>query len=466
MDLPRLVLGGTSSGVGKTTLACGLLAALHRRGLRVQPFKAGPDYIDPGYHTLAAGRPSRNLDTWLLSRSGVVECFARAAAGVDLALIEGVMGLYDGVGGRDEAGSTAELAKILGAPVLLVVDAASTPRSIAATVLGFQQFDRDLRLAGVLVTGLESAEHQERLAAAVQAATGLPVLGGLPRREDFRLPERHLGLVPTVASPPLDEFLERLAAQVEESIDLDALLRLARSAPALSGSTADGVFPERPIADVTLGVALDEAFSFYYHDNLDLLTAWGARLVPFSPLRDRSLPPGVSGLYLGGGFPEVYARVLADNVDLLTAVRQAAAAGMPIYAECGGMMYLSEGIVDLDEMAFPMVGLVPGLSIMQPGRLFIGYGTLQTRRGTLLAAAGQTLRAHEFHWSSLTLPPQEETAAYAVAEHPGRLEGFHRGNVLASYFHLHFGSHPDLAQNFVRACARFQAGEAAVPPGK
>lgn len=464
MQVPRCVIAGVSSGVGKTTMTCGLLAALRRRGLRVQPFKAGPDYIDPGYHTLAAGSPSRNLDTWMVPRPALLECFARAAAAADLVLVEGVMGVYDGVGGRDEAGSTAELAKLLSAPVVLVADGQSSPRSVAATVLGFQRFDPDLALAGVLITGLEDAGHRETVAAAVRSATGLPVLGGLPLRDELRLPERHLGLIPTAESPGLEAFLEQLAVQTERSLDLDAVIGLARTAPPLDLPAAGVVFPTHPIADVVLAVALDEAFSFYYHDNLDLLAAWGARLVPFSPLRDRALPAGVSGLYLGGAFPEVYVKGLAGNVELLEAVRRAAAAGMPIYAECGGMMYLSEGIEDLDEMAFPMVGVVPGLSEMHQKRLSIGYGTVQARRGTLLAPAGAVIRAHEFHWSVLTLPPQAGTAAYAVAEQPGRLEGFAQGNILASYFHLHFSSHPSLARNFVVACARFQAGEAFTPP--
>lgn len=475
---PRLVIAGVHSGVGKTTFTCAILAALRRRGYRVAPFKAGPDYIDPTYHTRAAGTPCRNLDTWMLSPTAVRELFERAAGAADLALVEGVMGLYDGRGagadgGEEDEGSTAHLAKLLEAPVLLVVDAAATSRTAAAVVLGCQHFDPRVRLAGVLLAGIASERHRELVADPIQRATGLPVLGYLPRRDELALPERHLGLVPAGEQGIDEAFLDRLAAQAEATIDLERIVALGRAAAPLSTGSAGGagapksmLFPrDAPAQRARIALALDDAFHFYYEDGLDLLRAHGAELLPFSPLHDSRLPEGTQGLYLGGGFPEVFAAELAANRAMLDAVRQAAAQGCAVYAECGGLMYLGAGIVDKEERRHTMAGILPRWSVMRQPRVTLGYRQATARRATPLMEAGKTVRGHEFHWSVLDTPPLEGEAAYDTAAADGRavgVEGFvagPTGRVLASYVHLHFGADPALAPTFVAAC-----GAASVAP--
>lgn len=447
-----LLIAGVGSGVGKTTVACALLAALRRRGVRVQPFKAGPDYLDPGYHERAAGRPSRNLDPWLLSAARLRALFARAAGGAELALVEGVMGLYDGKADTEE-GSTAQLAKLLDLPVVLVLDVTATSRTAAAVALGVQRFDPALRLAGVILNGVASEGHQRWAAGPIEAATGLPVFGFLPRRAEFALPERHLGLVPTAEGGVDDAFFDRLAAQAEQTLDLDSLLAAARTAPPPPGGAGD-LFPAAAVAPrARIAVAQDAAFSFYYQDNLDLLRAWGAELAPFSPLRDPALPAGVGGVYLGGGFPELHAAALAANRALLADLRRAAGRGLPTYAECGGLMYLGEGLVDAAGGRHELVGLAPGWSAIDRPRLSIGYRTGTAQRDSVLLRAGERVRGHEFHWSQWQDGPAAADAAYALDGEPPRPEGYARGSVLASYLHLHFGSDPRLAPRFVAACA-------------
>ncbi|HZR00346.1 MAG TPA: cobyrinate a,c-diamide synthase [Chloroflexota bacterium] len=449
--MARVVIAGVASGVGKTTLAAGIVAALRRRGLRVQPFKVGPDYIDPSYLGRAAGAPARNLDGWLVPPNALRTLFARAAAAADVAVIEGVMGLYDGRADTGE-GSTAELARLLGAPVVVVVDVGKMSRTAAAVVLGCQRFEPDVRLGGVLLNRVGSTRHLAWTSGPIAAATGLPTLGHMPKRAELALPERYLGLVPTAEGSVDDGFFERLADQVEATVDLDGLVALARAAPPLARGGGGELFPRTPrAARVRIAVARDAAFNFYYEDNLDLLRAWGAELVPFSPLADAALPPGVGGVYIGGGFPELYARELAANEAARADLRRAADAGVVVYGECGGLMYLSEGIVDRDAARHPMVGLIPGWSTLERGRLTVGYRTATARRDSFLLRAGERVRAHEFHWSGLVGGPPPD-AAYQLDE-TGAVEGYARGNVLASYLHVHFGSDPRLAPRFVEACA-------------
>ena len=467
---PRVVIAGVRSGVGKTTFACALLAALTRRGLRAAPFKAGPDYLDPTYHARAAGAPCRNLDTWLLPPDAVRALFGRAAAPAAVAVVEGVMGLYDGRaagadGAGEEEGSTAHLAKLLDAPVLLVVDAAGTARTAAAVVLGCQRFDPAVRLAGVLLSGIASERHRELVSGPVERATGLPVLGHLPRRPELALPARHLGLVPAGEHGVGEAFFDRLAAQAEATVDVDAILAIARGAPPLPAGDLSRLFPPAgPGARARIALAQDDAFHFYYQDGLDLLRAHGADLLPFSPLRDAALPPGAQGLYLGGGFPEVFAAGLAANTPLRAAVRRAAAAGLPVYAECGGLMYLGRELVDAGGRAHPMAGVLPVRSEMGATRVTVGYRQATSRRRSPLLAPGQAVRGHEFHWSTLDAPAPPATAAYDLAGADGRplgAEGFVAGpggNVLASYLHLHFGADPRLAAAFVAACAAGAGG--------
>ena len=449
---PALVIAGVRSGVGKTTIATGIMGALTRRGMQVQPFKAGPDYIDPSYHKLACGVPSRNLDTWLMPHAAVSELYQRASGSRQISVIEGVMGVFDGHSNLSEEGSTAELAKLLDAPVILVADASKVARSVAAEVLGYQQFDPDLRIAGVILNGVGGPRHLEFCAPQIEATTGLPVLGYLPRREELVQPERHLGLIPTVEGTVVDEWYDTLIAQVEETIDLDRLLKIA--AGSNPPAAAPNLYPEEDQPKrAVIALAQDAAFSFYYQDSLDLLQAWGAELVPFSPLVDAGLPAGAGGIYIGGGFPEMFAQQLSQNQPMLQSLRQAVGRGLPVYAECGGLMYLGQSLSDLEGVHYPMVGALPVVSSMVGRQLHLGYREVESCTDSPLLRKGQRVRGHEFHWSVLEQPADPEQAVYRVVDQDNRPEGFQAGSVWASYIHIHLGSDPTLAKRFVETCA-------------
>jgi cobyrinic acid a,c-diamide synthase len=451
---PRLVIGGVTSGEGKTTFVAGLIGALRQRGLRVAPFKVGPDYIDPGYHSRMAGLPCRNLDSWMISRDALVELFARSTESCDIAVVEGVMGLFDGRSGLDEDGSTAQVAKLLGAPVVLLMSVAKTSRSAGAVALGFKQFDPDLRLGGVVLNRVGSPAHGRWVREAVEHSAKISVLGHLPRRSDLVLPERHLGLVPTAESAPDDRFFQQLVEQIEATVDVDGLLSLSRSAEPLAVRPT-GLFPTSICTpEVRIGIALDRAFNFYYEDNLDLLRAWGADLIPFSPLDDDDIPEGLHGLYIGGGFPELFAAELSANRSMIESLRSAIERGLPTYAECGGLMYLSQGIEDFDGRYHPLVGAVPTSSAMAGRKLTMGYRTAIAQNDNLFLKAGESVRGHEFHWSVTTSTIPAERVAYRFAESPDHLEGYVSGNLLASYLHLHFAAHPGLARNFIQVCKK------------
>jgi len=452
-----IVIAGTTSGVGKTTVAIGLMGALRKHGLKVQPFKTGPDYIDPSYHTWVTGESSRNLDTWLLSRDGVLELFTRAMRGKDIAVVEGVMGLYDGHSSLNEEGSTAELAKLLGAPVLLVVDSRKGARSLAAMVAGYHAFDSSLRLGGVILNGIGSDEHLRLCREAIEHYTEIAVLGYLPRRDSLSLPERHLGLIPTVEGSASKEFLKNLVDQCQATLNIPQILSLSEQAVAPQAEPV--LFPPVPKpAMARIAVAKDKAFSFYYQDSLDLLEAWGAELVPFSPLQDTDLPQDISGLYIGGGFPELYAAGLADNKSIRQAIKVAAGRGMPVYAECGGLMYLGRSIGDLQGNEYPMVGAIPVSSQIDSPRLSLGYRTVQALGDGPILRQGEIVRGHEFHWS-VPENAADSPNAYCVIDKGRRLEGFHRRKLLASYIHLHLGSLPSMAVRFIDNCQRFQESQ-------
>lgn len=459
--ISAIVIAGVSSGVGKTTLTLGLCEAFRRRGVRVQPFKVGPDFIDPGFHALVTGRPSYSLDSWMCSRESVVATVASQAADADLALIEGVMGCFDGYEGTSEAGSTAQVAKWLGAPVILVVDARAMARSAAAVVLGFERFDPELELAGVIFNRVAGETHYRWLKDSVAGSCRAIPLGFLPRRDSLRLPERHLGLVTAREQGLSRAFLDELVKAIEESVDLDRLRSLARSSiprETSANSAMVGQSPRRKLPGseikARIGVAYDRAFQFYYPANFDLLRAAGVALVFWSPLEDPDLPE-VDALYIGGGYPEVHARQLGENSSMLKAVKEFAGSGRPIYAECGGLMYLAEALEDEDGNLHPMVGLLPTTVRMKPKRLTLGYAEVEVIRETPLAPRGTVIRGHEFHASHIEEVPASIPRAYRVQmrrDEAPRPEGYLVGNALMSYVHLHFGSKPAVANHLVASC--------------
>ncbi|WP_029893420.1 cobyrinate a,c-diamide synthase [Desulfohalovibrio reitneri] len=445
-----VVVAGTRSGCGKTSAALGLAAALSRRGLRVAPFKCGPDFIDPGFLEAASGRPCHNLDSWMCGPGGVREIFARHVQGADVAVIEGAMGLFDGFGLTEE-GSAAHTAKLLGLPVLLAADASAMARSAAAMVRGYLDFDPELAFCGVLLNRVGSPRHGEILRQALaQSGIDLPV-GILLRDEGLAAPSRHLGLVQ--AEEHLNPSrLGALAEWVESSLDLDSLLdTLPECDPAPSAD------PEPAPPRARIGLAWDPAFRFYYHENLRLLRAAGAELVPFSPVADRRPPENLDGLYLGGGYPELHGLRLSDNASMRRAVRGLAESGLPIYAECGGFMFLMDSLVMDTGQLCRMCGLFPYRATMNARFSALGYRAVETRQDSILGPAGTLARGHEFHYSSIPEETYRQATLFSTADRNGPREGpegFTRHQTAASYIHLHFGSNPALAANFVTACAK------------
>ena len=462
--MQTFVIAAPASGSGKTTITLALLAALRRRGLEVAPFKVGPDFIDPGHHAAASGRVSRNLDAWMCGEDGVPRSFALGCAGAEVAVVEGVMGLFDGADGGSEAGSTAAVAKLLNAPVILVIDAKGQARSVAALIKGFAEFDPALTFAGIILNRVASPRHAELLRAAHASVPSLPpLLGVLPREPQIALPERYLGLVTAEAAPENVVFYERLAEWFEAGVDVDRLLALPSLAKGGNGGLNLNEIPLAPPLlkgedRVRIAVARDEAFSFCYPENLELLEAAGAEIEFFSPLRNHHLPAGISGVYFPGGYPELYSPQLAANLTLLQAIRDAASAGMPIYAECGGLIYLSGGVAGAAIDHFqPFVALFPAWARMLPQRKALGYRQVTFRFDTILGPAGTVARGHEFHYSEVAIAP-EVPRSYAVSRADGQIledEGYVLNNVLASYVHLHFASHPALAVNLVESCRRW-----------
>ncbi|WP_107440115.1 cobyrinate a,c-diamide synthase [Streptomyces sp. 142MFCol3.1] len=476
MSVPRLVVAAPSSGSGKTTVATGLMAAFAARGLAVSPHKVGPDYIDPGYHALATGRVGRNLDAYLCGPELVAPLFAHGARGCDLAVVEGVMGLYDGAAGEGELASTAQVAKLLRAPVVLVVDASSQSRSVAALVHGFASWDPEVRVAGVVLNKVGSDRHEALLRDALDSA-GVPVLGVLRRAPQVDTPSRHLGLVPVAERRSAAvQAVAAMAAQVAEGCDLEALAALARGAGALPVAAWDpaeavaGPLPQpwpgpsaatgpadpsglpgrsRPRAAdgprPRIAVAGGAAFTFSYAEHGELLTAAGAEVVTFDPLHDEQLPDGITGLVVGGGFPEVYAAELSANEPLRKAVAELALSGAPVAAECAGLLYLCR---ELDGR--PMCGVLDATARMTE-RLTLGYRDAVAVSDSVLAAAGTRMRGHEFH-RTVVDPGAGAAPAWGVRAPERRLEGFVQQGVHASYLHTHWASEPGVARRFVERC--------------
>jgi len=462
---PRLVIAATRSGDGKTTVATGLMAALAARGLRVSGHKAGPDYIDPSYHAAATGSPGRNLDVWLTGEDLIAPLFLHGARGSDVSVIEGVMGLFDGVAGRGDLASTAHVARLLDAPIVLVVGAAGTARSIAATVHGFATFDPHVQVAGVVLNQVASPRH-ESIAREAIASTGIPVLGALPTEATLHTPSRHLGLVPAAErAEHVSDWLPRLRELIARHLDLDRLLAIARDAPALTGpawspaaasqaagpgwspGTAVGSRPSRPVGAAgspgpapRIAVAAGRAFTFGYAEHRELLEAAGAEVLEFDPMAVERLPAGTDALIVGGGFPEVYVDKLAANAGLRTQIRERAATGMPVVAECAGLLWLGS---DLDGRE--QCGVLPTTARMTD-RLTLGYREAVALSSGPLVAAGTVVRAHEFH-RTVSEPAAGTSPAWRLSE--GSREGWATPRLLASYLHLHWAGIPGAAARLV-----------------
>lgn len=442
IGLQPFVIAAPASGSGKTTLMLGLLAALKRRGLQLAPFKVGPDFIDPGHHAAACGRISRNLDGWMCGEETVRDNYIRGCEGADVALVEGVMGLFDGASGDSDQGSTAEISRWLNGRIILVVDARAQARSAAALVKGFVDFDPRLQFAGVVFNRVGSERHRELLEQALNSTPGLPpLLGCFPREVQVDLPERHLGLV-TAGDAPVDYSAH--AALIERHLDLDRLLESLTTEPVRRTTS-----PRKKITQVRVAVARDAAFCFCYPENLERLEAAGAELVFFSPL-DETVPEEIDGLYLPGGYPELYLDKLAANVGMIEDLRALAESGLPIYAECGGLLLLCAGLNDQ-----PLCGIFPAQARLLAKRKALGYREVTLTVDSLLGASGTVARGHEFHYSELDMP-ESIARSYRLSRKGGvdlGAEGFSYKNVLASYVHLHFGSNPRLADNFVQFCS-------------
>ncbi|PSO71228.1 MAG: cobyrinic acid a,c-diamide synthase [Cyanobacteria bacterium QH_8_48_120] len=486
-----LVIAGDRSGVGKTTITLALLSFLFQQRGNLQSFKVGPDYIDPMFHTAVTGRPCRNLDPMLTSEAYVPECFARHCHGVDYALVEGVMGLFDGVsgaGGQRDKGtrgqgecshhikdfaSTAHVARLLDLPVLLVLDSSRLSGSIAAIAHGYCSFDPKVKIAGVVLNRVGNDRHLQLLQDALEPLN-LPVLGVLRRQDDVTIPDRHLGLVPTAEIEQLDGIFAQLAELAKNCFDWERLLPLLEVSQKTEGTGAGeaGEAAEAgeenlnastcnlsslltPHSPIRIAIARDRAFSFYYQDNLDILQQLGAQLIPWSPIQDERLPDNIQGLYLGGGFPEVFAQQLADNRNALQAVRSALQAGMPTYAECGGLMYLCEQMIDFTGQSWQMAGVVPTTAVMGK-RLTLGYRQATALRDSPLLNTGEIIWGHEFHRSQLTSAPVSPLFEIAGGKQSYPLsEGWQSHQLHASYIHLHWGAHPEIPTRFLRHCFNF-----------
>ena len=453
-----LMVAGTASGVGKTTITLALIAAMRRRSIVVQPFKAGPDFLDSGHHTRIASRPARNLDTWMLSHDANIDVLRQASRDADAVLVEGMMGLFDGKDGATESGSSAEIAKLLNLPVVMVVDAGKSARSVAAVVLGFELFDPQLQLAGVVLNRVAGERHFAMLENAIRLRCKTPVLGWFPKEAAIAIPERHLGLhaAEETGKEETEKLTDVLASLAEKYLDLDRIFSLECGLDLEETSRPDRWEGE---VSVRIGVARDRAFSFYYEDNLDLLRQHGAELVSFSPMYDADLPADLDAIYLGGGYPELYAQQLSGNAGMLNSIRQFAALGSPIYAECGGMIYLSRQVTTADGTAHSMAGVLPFAAEMTSRLVDFGYVTVEVTNNCLIGPGGTVVRGHSFHYSRIVGLPELKTNYRVRYSLSGReeCEGYSIGNVLASYVHLHFRSNSSMARHLIDAARAVRA---------
>ncbi len=448
MDIPRVVIAGTSSKVGKTMISIGLMRLLVKRGYKVQPYKVGPDFIDPGFHHLATGRYSRNLDSFMLNKSTILETFVRNFRGADIAIIEGKTGLYDSSDAISEKGSVAEVSKILKAPVVLVANVERLNRTAAAIILGYKLFDPDVMLKGTILNRVGSERHAGKVRKAVEKLAGVRVLGVVPRK-NVRMPYRHLGLVTAYEREDMDELLDDIAEIVEKHVDVDGILEIAEKAPPLDSVIEDEREEDKKEKPVKIGVIRDQVFSFYYQDNLDELSKY-AELVFLNSLEDRRLPD-VDALYIGGGFPEVFAEELEKNKKLREDIYDFCQSGKPVYAECGGLMYLGESL-ETSEGEFEMVGFLPLKTKMYERFQAQGYSVYRATRSCIIARRNQKIVGHEFHYSKPTLTGKADFAfrverGFGI---DGKRDGIMKENTLGCYIHVHFLSDKSIARNFVK----------------
>ena len=454
MNLPRITIAGPYSGVGKTTISVGLMGALKKRGLKVQAFKVGPDYIDPSHHSIMLKRPSRNIDAWMVQPDGIVEIFQRATQDVDIAVIEGVMGLFDGFDESNENGSTAHIAKLLKSPVILVINVHGMAKSVAPIALGYEKYDQDVRLSGFILNKVGGEKHIDWCKKAINSVTKLPVLGALPRSKDIEMQERHLGLIPQREKAHPEPFLDMLINSIEKNVDVDKIIDIAKSAEDLP-KLSNMIYPKHSYKkNLAVGVALDESFNFYYQDNLDMLNAYGADIRFFSTIKDNEIPSDVSGLYIGGGFPEMLPERLGANTSMLKSIKKAAEDEMPIYAECGGLMYLTDFITDFENRSHKMVGLLNARTVMTKG-LTLNYTLADVIADNPLSKVNDVLKGHEFHYSKILEIPKDVRFAYRMKIGigiDGKYDAWLEHKVLASYMHMHFAYQRRLVKNFLRAC--------------
>ncbi|MFD4819028.1 cobyrinate a,c-diamide synthase [Peribacillus butanolivorans] len=448
----RLVIAGTGSGVGKTTLTIGIMAALQKKGYTVQGFKCGPDYIDPTYHTAVTGRTSRNLDSWMFEHDIVREILNKASVGADISIIEGVMGFFDGKNPLSNTGSTAEISMITESPVLLIVNCASMARSAAAIVKGFQAFSTGPNIIGVIANQVGSEGHYKIVKAAIEQECDVPVMGYMKRELDIDIPSRHLGLIPAIERGELEPFFDKLAHLVMETIDIEQLYLLAKTSTISSGNS--GIFQSSSKKDVCIAVAKDAAFNFYYQENLELLEAKGANIKYFSPLKGDEVPLDADGLYLGGGFPEEFADELSRNEIAIKSIRNAIEKGLPTLAECGGFMFLSKSIETTSGEKYPMAGLIPGRIKMQKKLAALGYREITGTESNFLIKDCEQAKGHEFHYSTFESDDVLPHAYEAKGRFGSKKEGCIIGNLVAGYTHFHFASNPKLVENWINACLK------------
>ena len=450
-NFPRIIIAATQSGAGKTTIVSGILAAFKKRGLDVQAYKVGPDYIDTGFHEISTGKPSHNLDSWLVDEKTLCRNFFRPLNAPEIAVIEGVMGLYDG--GLGGVSSTAQISLILRSPVILVIDVKSMGTSAAAVALGFRDFDKNINLAGVILNRVGSDSHKKMIVDALEKIN-IKCFGAIKRNAEFVLPERHLGLVPT-AENNFSEVIEKICATVESEVDLDAILKVATSAPPISLSEYQAI--QLSSYPTKIAIARDAAFNFYYEESLNELKKRGAEIIYFSPLADEKLPENISGLIIGGGFPEMFAEKLQANKKIRTAIHKAAENNLPIYSECGGFMYLMDSITDFSGRNFEMCGVIPARAIMTDKLQTVGYIDAEILHNCLIGKAGDKIHAHEFHFSTAEISTDKNIFS-CKRMRTGKIyrAGFFEKNIVASYLHIHFAGCPRAAESFITACKNFQ----------